>query len=424
MAVVWTMLRSHEESPTTRLRSLLNFDRILGFGLKEYLQSDRPQQKRDPQFYLATVPTQIAGLVRTRAELRLHKDYPHADALRQNINAAGYAVRDTALGTLVLPRRPEDEFVILSSSTDAPDHTKAPDQFEFSVNLLAHNSREDLERCIESICRYADARSIELAIVDNGSTDDTLSYLQQLARQGDLTTPQGQRIGLQVLFADHNMGFAAGRNAAMRASRGHFIVLMDTSIEVKGDIWQPLASILADSSIGVAGPYGLVTDDLREFREDVGPDVDAIEGYLMAFRRELLPEVGWIDEKFRFYRLMDIHFSFFFKTSGYRVVTAPEVASRLEKHPHREWYSLSEEEQATKSKKNYDIFRDRWHHGQSLLVANYNPQHLWRGHDHPHHLEGTHTHSAEGLPPPGTMHTHTHQHWPDHSHEHPHYHQR
>jgi cysteinyl-tRNA synthetase len=296
--------------------------------------------------------------------------------------------------------------------------------FEFSVNLLAHNSREDLERCIQSICQYAENHSIELVIIDNGSTDDTLAYLQNLARQRDIATQEGQRLGLQVLFADHNMGFAAGRNATMRASRGHYIVLMDTSIEVKGDIWQPLVSALDDSSIGVAGPYGLVTDDLREFREAAGPDVDAIEGYLMAFRRELLPEVGWIDEKFRFYRLMDIYFSFFFKTSGYRVVTIPEVAARLEKHPHREWYSLSEEEQATKSKKNYDIFRDRWHHGESLLVANYNPHNLWRGHDHPHHLEGTHTHAPEEFPAPGTMHSHTHQHWPDHSHEHPHYHKR
>jgi cysteinyl-tRNA synthetase len=155
-----------------------------------------------------------------------------------------------------------------------------------------------------------------------------------------------------------------------------------------------------------------------------GPDVDAIEGYLLAFRRELLPEVGWIDEKFRFYRLMDIYYSFFFKTSGYRVVTTPLVADRVEKHPHREWYSLSEDEQATRSKKNYDIFRDRWHHGESLLVANYNPENRWPGHDHPHHLEGTHTHPVDELPPVGTMHSHEHRHWPDHSHAHPHYHEK
>lgn len=422
MAVVWAMLRSQEDDPTTRVRLLLDFDRILGFDLKGYLLSDRPLKKRDPQVYLEAVPAEIARQVREREGLRHASHYEQADLVREDLKLEGFAVRDTAQGTLVLPRRSEEEFTVLSSSTDAPDHTRTPDQFDFSVNLLAHNSREDLERCVQSICRHAAHHTIELVIIDNGSTDETLAYLEHLARQGNLTSEQGETIAVQVLFADHNMGFAAGRNATMRASRGRYIVLMDTSIELIGDIWQPLQTTLSDPHIGVAGPYGLVTDDLREFREADGLDVDAIEGYLMAFRRELLPEIGWIDEKFRFYRLMDIHCSFFFKTSGYRVVTTPLVAERVQKHPHREWYSLSEDERATKSKKNYDIFRDRWHHGQSLLVANFDPQHWWYGHDHPQHLEGTHTHPAEELPPPGVMHSHTHQHWPDHSHEHPHYH--
>lgn len=143
----------------------------------------------------------------------------------------------------------------------------------------------------------------------------------------------------------------------------------------------------------------------------------------MAFRRELLPEVGAIDEKFRFYRLMDIYFSFFFKTAGYRALALPRLAERLEKHPHKEWYSLSEDEQVTKSKKNYDIFRDRWHHGESLLTKNFKPENLWFGHDHPQHVEGTHTHTPQELPPVGTPHVHMHHHWSDHSHEHPHYHE-
>lgn len=422
MAVVWDMLRSDAYDPTTRVRLLLDSDRILGFDLQSYLQSDRPRQKTDPQFYLAAVPTPVATQVHERTTLRSYHDYSHADAIRQRLSSAGYALRDTGAGALVLPRRPEDEFTVISSSTDVPDNRKAPDLFEFSVNLLAHNSREDLERCIRSICRYTANRSIELVIIDNGSTDDTLSYLQQLARNDDLTGEHGQHINLRVIFADHNTGFAAGRNATMRASRGHVVVLMDTSIEVTGDIWEQLSQPLSDVHVGVVGPYGLVTDDLREFQEAAGPDVDAIEGYLMAFRRELLSEVGWIDEKFRFYRLMDIYFSFFFKAAGYRCLVLPSLAEQLKKYPHREWYSLSEDEQATKSKKNYDIFRDRWHHGESLLVANYNPKNRWFGHDHPYHVNGEHTHSPEELPPAGTMHSHDHRHRPDHSHDHPHYH--
>jgi len=40
MSVVWNMLRSNEVSPTSRVRLLLDWDRILGFDLKNYLQSE------------------------------------------------------------------------------------------------------------------------------------------------------------------------------------------------------------------------------------------------------------------------------------------------------------------------------------------------------------------------------------------------
>lgn len=422
MALVWEMVRSDELDATMKIRLLLDFDRILGFGLRAYLLSEKPERKLDPRVYLAAVPTGVAQQVETRNDLRQQQHYIEADRVRANLANAGYTLRDTRRGSLILPRLLEDEFTVLSSSGDAPDHFATPAQFEFSINLLAHNSRSDLERCVESIRRYAHGHALEVVIVDNGSTDETLGYLQHLARAGDLTNSQGERIALQVLFADHNMGFAAGRNATMRASRGRYIVLLDTSIELIGDIWQPLATRLDKPLTGLTGPYGLVTNDLREFRESPGPDVDAIEGYLMAFRRELLPELGWIDERFRFYRLMDIHFSFYFKTAGYRVLVAPHVEQQLIKHPHREWYSLSEDERVTKSKKNYDIFRDRWHHGQSLLVANFRSSDRWSGHDHPQHVQGNHAHTPDEMPPAGIMHVHMHQHWPDHSHEHPHYH--
>jgi cysteinyl-tRNA synthetase len=173
----------------------------------------------------------------------------------------------------------------------------------------------------------------------------------------------------------------------------------------------------------VVGPYGLVTDDLREFREYAGPDVDAVEGYMLAFRRSLLRETGLMDERFRFYRLLDIHFSFFVRAAGYRVLALPELSDHMVKHPHREWFGLSEEEQRTRSKKNYDLFRARWHHGESLLVANYRPTSYWPGHDHALHVAAQHTHAAEDLPAPGAVHSHMHHHWPDHTHEHPHVHE-
>lgn len=423
MGVVWKMLRSTETelSPAARLGLLVDWDRILGFGLEDYLGSDKAAQRHDPKTSQEQLAPELAETVRQREQLRSSQQYQKADVLRAGLWSAGYEVRDTRNGTLILPRREDKDLLSISSSRQGPNNLNAPDRYEFSVLLLAQNSRADLERCLNSLIVHQGGRDLEVIIIDNGSTDDTLPYLQNLARTG-LKTTKGEALPLKVIFADHNLGFAAGRNVTFKASEGRFVVMLDTSIELKGEIWTALAHSLNEPDIGIVGPYGLVTDDLREFREDAGPEVDAIEGYLLAFRRELLWEVGLIDEKFRFYRLMDIYFSFFFKASGYRAIALGEVAAQIEKHPHLEWYSLSEEEQRTKSKKNYDLFRDRWHHAQNLLAANFKPENRW-GHDAPRHVAATHDHTSEELPPPGQPHTHKHQHWPDHDHDHPHLHE-
>lgn len=431
LATVWQMLRGCGTTTPAALKLalLLDFDRVLGLRLQEWLRDPdmvptmvvHSLAMSPPHRVTVSVPAQVMNLVEARDRLRMRGQFRAADTLREQIATTGYTVHDTRSGPLVEPRPPEEEFIIITRSDDVPDGRNAPDQYDFSVHLLARDSRADLERCINSIARHRYGRNLEVVIVDNGSTDDTLAYLQALARSG-LQDADGIDLPLKVLFADHNLGFAAGRNATLRASRGRIVVLLDTSIELCGDIWTPLETALADETLGLVGPYGLVTTDLQEFYESDGPHVDAVESYLMAFRRALLTEVGWFNEKFRFYRLLDIYASFMFKTSGYAVVTSAEVAARIEKHPHREWYSLSAEERATRSKKNYDIFRRRWHHGQSLLTMNYVAADRWFGHNHPNHLGAGHTHPPEELPPPDQPHTHKHQHWPDHDHEHSHYH--
>ena len=421
MALVWRMLRDTRLSAATRVATMLRWDEILGFSLRAYIESGDWQQQNDPAYSLAHAPASLRPFVERRQAARQAGDFATADALRADIADAGYAVRDMPSGTLVVARRADEGFATIGRSADTPDKTALPDHATFAVNLIARNNRADLERCIASLVRHRAGHNLELVIIDDGSIDDTAAYLRSIARTG-IGDPA---IQTTILFADHTLGFAAARNATTRASQSCYVVWMDTSIEVEADIWTELEQTLAEKEVGIAGPYGLLTQDLREFQEATATraaDVDAIEGYLLAFRRALWPEVGPLDEKFRFYRLADIYLSFFFKSAGYRAVVLPDVAALLTKHPHREWYSLSAEEQRTKSKKNYDIFRDRWHHGQSLTVAGFVAANRWFGHDQPQHIGGTHMHQPDELPPSGQSHSHTHHHWPDHDHSHPHFH--
>jgi cysteinyl-tRNA synthetase len=345
-------------------------------------------------------------------------DYAAADALRARVRAAGFALGDTTAGPVLSPLA--DDANMIGRSTDVASNSDATYAHTFSVALLAHNNREDLERCVRSVARHAGERGIELVVLENGSTDETFGYVRALMRAGNVGG-----VPVRAILADHDLGFAAARNATFRACLGRYIVQLDTSIELAGDIWTPLEQVLQDERVGVVGPFGLVSRNLKEYEEDAGPDVDAIEGYLFAFRRMLLNEVGPADEHFRFYRMMDVDYSLEFKRAGYRVVVSPTVAQRVIRHPLREWHSLTPEEQATRSKKNFDLYWKRRHHAQSLLVANFPHGHgLPWGHDHDRRDPALFDPRYEHEPLEGAVeHTHPHRHWPDHAHSHPHRHE-
>ena len=89
---------------------------------------------------------------------------------------------------------------------------------------------------------------------------------------------------------------------------------MDTSVEVVGDVFGPIETALGDETVGVVGPFGLRTPDLHHFHEGEGEagDMDAMQAYCFAFKRRLLKDVGLMRESFRFYRNLDLDYSFHF----------------------------------------------------------------------------------------------------------------
>jgi GT2 family glycosyltransferase len=164
---------------------------------------------------------------------------------------------------------------------------------------------------------------------------------------------------LRFFRADHFLGTAGGRNVALKQARGQFVVMLDTSVEVTGDIFAPLRKLLADETVGVVGRWGVVTTDMREFSEaEASGGVDAVEGYLMAFRRDVLREAGLLDEKFRFYRHLDLDFSYAVRSHGYRAVIDTKL--RVKRHEHVEWTATPPEERERLSKRNFYRFLRKW----------------------------------------------------------------
>ena len=102
-----------------------------------------------------------------------------------------------------------------------------------------------------------------------------------------------------------------GDELRIRRAAAPVVVLFDTSAEPRDDLLTPLVAALADPGVAVAGPFGLVTDDLRSYEEPPAGTIDvvAIEGYAQAFRRADYVARGPLDEHFGFYRNLDIWWS-------------------------------------------------------------------------------------------------------------------
>jgi cysteinyl-tRNA synthetase len=174
----------------------------------------------------------------------------------------------------------------------------------------------------------------------------------------------------EVLRLTAEAGWAAARNAGLRRSAGRVVILVDGSVEVTGDAVGPLVEALEDPTVGIAGPFGVVSDDLHEFRDDAGPEVDAVEAHVMAFRRELVEAGLRFDEKFKFYRHADLELSFQVRSKGLRATVTDVPVAR---HEHRVWTETPDPERQRLSKRNFYRFLDRWRGRTDLLVNRQNP---------------------------------------------------
>jgi cysteinyl-tRNA synthetase len=290
----------------------------------------------------------VEELIRLRAAARSAKDFARADEIRDEIVAAGFILRDTPQGAVVERMQ---AFEVVDPRTIESELSNLP-ALEFSFHALYEGFPSDVERFLAGLADHSDLSSTEVVLVDNASPDGARA--EQWA--GGPT---------RVIHLEREVGWAAARNAGLKSARGEIVVLVDLSIEPTGDLLPPIREALADPSVGLAGPFGLTSDSMREWTSSGGPEVDALEGYLIATKRGLLAE-GLLSEKFKWYRNADIDFSFQIRSRGLKAIVVPLPVAR---HEHRGWEALDEAERAKRSKRNHYLFFDRWKDRHDLLLS-------------------------------------------------------
>jgi hypothetical protein len=304
------------------------------------------------------IPADILALSRERDELRRRGKYDRADALRRQIEEAGYRIKDNPHGAhLVILPSVEVDGIVYRTAHQVPSLLEEADHCEFSVNILANTSYEETKRCLESILRWVGNHDVEIILFNNRSLEELDAWAREL---------ESSDVGLHMLCTSRPLGEAEARNVGLKQSRGRYILLLDSSVELIGDVFTLLAQVLADSRVGITGFRGLHTEDLRHFEVSAAAEVEVIDGLCMAFRRELLKKAGLFDERFRFPSYMDIDFNFAVRNSGVQAVTTPNLP--IVSHPLLQDVNLSDAERSRLTKRNFYRFLEKWGHRDDLLL--------------------------------------------------------
>ena len=210
-----------------------------------------------------------------------------------------------------------------------------------SIVLLNWNGKEHLRTFLPSVLAstYANKRVI---VADNGSTDDSVIFLQQHFPQ------------VELLISPVNEGFAKGYNTALRQVKSDFYVLLNNDVEVTPGWIEPIIELMqADKKIAVCQPKLLDYKNRKQFEyagacggwidslgypfargrvfeqleEDQGQYQTAqpcfwASGASMFVRADIFNAVGGLDEYF-FAHQEEIDFCWRIQLAGYKVYIEP-----------------------------------------------------------------------------------------------------
>lgn len=312
------------------------------------------------------IPDEVLSAAHERSRARAERDWAEADRLRGEIEAAGWKVVDRGTDFALTPAAPPDvaegDRVRYGTSRNVPSRLDEPPVGLATVVMIATDWPDDLARAIRGL-RASSPGSVSIVVVADEPSD------AQAVALAALDTADG----VEVVWTSDRLGHGAALNAGIRRGSGPVVVVLDTSIEPTGDLVTPLIAALDDPTVAVAGGWGIVSKDLRTFEDAPVGDVDAIEGYVQAFRRADYVARGPLDERFRFYRNLDIWWSLILRDDDGEEGSVPRRAVRVDlpatRHEHRGWSSLPEEERDRQSKRNFYRIIDRFGARRDLLIG-------------------------------------------------------
>jgi len=197
-----------------------------------------------------------------------------------------------------------------------------------SIIIPNRNGKALLETCIRSIKEHTHV-PYEIIVVDNGSTDGSLELCY--------------REKVKLISFPVNHGFPKACNAGLRIAKGDSLLLLNNDTIVTPN-WLAgmLRCLYSAANIGIVGPMTnyasgrqqieepfTTLDDMAKRYSEPNPgkwrEVKRIVGLCFLFKRELLQNVGYLDESFSPGHYEDDDYCYRARLQGYRLLIAGDV---------------------------------------------------------------------------------------------------
>lgn len=207
-----------------------------------------------------------------------------------------------------------------------------------SVVVPVYNGAAVLPRCLDALARQTvPGHSFEIVVVDDGSTDDTAHLFEQWRKSHSHISSR--------LIRQENAGPAAARNRGAEAAVGSLVFFTDADCAPEAHWIEKMLAAFEDENVaGAKGAYlsdqsGLVARFVQAEYEDRydrmrgQAQIDFIDTYSAAYRRDVFLENDGFDPVFPTASVEDQEFSFRLADRGYRLVFVPDARVR---HIHDE----------------------------------------------------------------------------------------
>ena len=221
---------------------------------------------------------------------------------------------------------------------------------KLSIVIPTYNAREWIEQCIDSIRLHHPACDYEIVVVDDKSSDDTVTIVRE--KYADVR-----------LFANEkNVGFGRTVNVGLNASKGEYILVLNNDTWMHAGALDALIGYLdTHAEAGIVGPKVLSGDGSLQQQcrrripspmaallyftgvarmfpknpkiagylmtaadETQTTEVDAVSGACLMVRRSVVDTIHGFDEEYYLYG-EDMDFCWRTKLAGWKVIYHPEA---------------------------------------------------------------------------------------------------